>query len=456
MSASTQYIDLYLAYRQQLEAHSSEVMNSRRTEALEVLRSTPLPRKGDEGYEKFSLEGAFAPDYGINILRKPVEAGDIEAFTCLIPKVSSLNATVLNDSFTPSENILHRLPEGMTVGTIASAPAEVTEKFYGKIAPVSRPEVALNTLLAQEGVYIHVKAGVKVEKPLQITNLFIGDNPVMAVRRWLIVLEEGAQLAILVCDHSRNPGCRYLASQVIETVCAPGASLQFYDLEESSSLTTRVSGMYVRQEEGSELVVNGSTLVGGTTRNDYLIALDGEHCDTSLGGMVIATGEQLTDNSSVIFHNRSRCKSTQLFKYAVDDTARGAFEGLIKVAEGAVFTEAYQNNRNLLASRGAKMHTQPQLEIYCDEVKCSHGATTGQLDDRALFYMQARGIPEAEARTMLMQAFMMDVVDTVRLEGLRDRLRYLVEKRLSGRKVLCSECTAHSRMSDGKEASDER
>lgn len=455
MSASLQYINLFRSHRHEIEAGSSSVMNSRRDQALEMLIEKPLPKRGEEGYEKFSLDGAFAPDYGINILRRPVEASDIDSFTCLIPKVSSLNAVVLNDSFRPSENMRRLLPDGVTIGTIADAPEAISNRYYGKIAPPDRPEVALNTLLAQEGVYIHVKAGVKVDKPVQITNLFIGDKPIMAVRRWLIVLEESASLAVLVCDHSRNPSCPYLASQVIEAQCAPGSSLQFYDLEESSAFTTRVNGIYVRQEEGSDVVVNGSTLVGGTTRNDYHIALEGEHCQTSLGGMVIATGEQLTDNSSVILHNRPRCKSTQLFKYAVDDTARGAFEGLIRVADGAVFTEAYQNNRNLLAARGAKMHTQPQLEIYCDEVKCSHGATTGQLDDRALFYMQARGIPEAEARTMLMQAFMMDVVESVRLEGLRDRLRYLVEKRLSGRKVLCSECTAHTKLTDGKEASDE-
>lgn len=448
MSASQQYIELYRGNSGALESHSSPAMNALRPAALSALESVPLPRRGDEGYEKFSVEEAFAPDYGINILRRPVEAGDLDSFTCLIPKVSSLNAAVVNDTLVPSEYMKRHLPDGLTVCTIAEAADRlpgVVEKYYGRIAPLTRAEVALNTLLAQEGVMIHVAAGVKVEKPVQITNLFAGDFDLMAVRRWLVVLEDDASLQVLVCDHSRNPQCRYLSSQVIEVNCGRHSEFALYDLEESTPLTTRVSGLFVNQEEGSSLTVNGSTLVGGSTRNDYSVMLSGQHCVTELGGMVIATGKQLTDNCSNIVHASPRCSSRQLFKYVVDDDARCSFEGLIKVEEGAVFTEAYQSNRNLVASHGAKMHTQPQLEIYCDEVKCSHGATTGQLDDRALFYMRSRGIPEAEARTMLMQAFMMDVVDGVKLEGLRDRLRYLVEKRLSGRKVLCSECAAHNK-----------
>lgn len=457
MNASLQYIELYKAHSAQINAHSAAPMNRLREQALKVLLSTPLPHKGDEGYENFSLSEAFAPDYGINILRRPVEAKDVDSFTCLIPKVSSLNAAVLNDTLAPSAYMQRHMPGGVTVCTIAEAATRlpgVVEKYYGTIAPIERPEVALNTLLAQEGLMIHVAAGVKCDKPIQVTNLFVGDADIMAVRRWLVVMEEGAEAEILVCDHSRNPRARYLSSQVIEAYCAPGSVLQFYDLEESSALTTRVSGFYARQDKGSDLLVNGSTLVGGTTRNDFLIDIIADRCSTSLSGMVIASGHQLTDNASLIIHRSCRSTSSQLFKYVLDDEARGAFEGSIKVEEGATYTEAYQSNRNLLASQGARMHTRPQLEIYCDEVKCSHGATTGQLDERALFYMRSRGIPEAEARTMLMQAFMMDVVDTVRLEGLRDRLRYLVEKRLSGRKVLCADCSAHG-STQGKEASDE-
>ena len=146
------------------------------------------------------------------------------------------------------------------------------------------------------------------------------------------------------------------------------------------------------------------------------------------------------DNSSNVNHRAAHCRSSQLFKYVLDDQSTGAFEGSILVSPEAPYTEAYQSNRNMLASQQARMHTKPQLEIYNDEVKCSHGATTGQLDASALFYMRSRGISEKEARLMLMQAFMADVIETVRMEGLRDRLRHLVEKRFYGQQTLCADC----------------
>jgi Fe-S cluster assembly protein SufD len=179
----------------------------------------------------------------------------------------------------------------------------------------------------------------------------------------------------------------------------------------------------------------------GTTRNGYDIDIVGDGCETLLAGMAIGTDRQHVDNCSNINHRASHCHSSQLFKYVLDDESTGAFEGSILVAPNATYTEAYQSNRNLLASTSAKMHTKPQLVIYNDEVKCSHGATTGQLDAAALFYMRSRGISEKEARLMLMQAFMVDVIDTVRMEGLRDRLRHLVEKRFYGQQMLCGECS---------------
>ncbi len=159
-----------------------------------------------------------------------------------------------------------------------------------------------------------------------------------------------------------------------------------------------------------------------------------------LAGMVIGSGKMHVDNDSDIRHMAPRCHSNQLFKYVLDEESKGAFEGSIFVAPGARFTEAYQSNRNILASTTAKMHCKPQLEIYNDDVKCSHGATTGQLDTDALFYMRSRGIPESEARTMLMQAFMVDVIDTVHISGLRERLLHLVDRRFSGTLGDCAGC----------------
>lgn len=454
MSASEQYTDLYRQYADTVGAHSSDIMNSRRSAALDVLLSTPLPRRGDEGYAGFSIEDAFAPDYGINLARVPFDAGDTESFTCMIPKVSSLAATVVNDHPELTDKLRRSLPEGVTVCTIAEAShtmPQIVDKYYNRIA-VSTPQVAINTLFAQEGLFIHLAKGVHLSRPLQITNLLVAAADMMAVRRVLIIMEPDSQAEILTCDHTRSQEHNYLISQVVEIHCGERSSLALYDLEESSERTTRISSLYAIQARGSSLTVNGNTLYGGRTRNEYTITASGDDTDTELSGMVIASGKQLTDNSTLMIHSGCHGSSRQLFKYVVDDEAMGAFEGLIRVDHAAMHTEAMQTNRNLLASTKARMHSQPQLLINCDEVKCSHGATTGQLDDRALFYMRQRGIPVEEARIMLMQAFMADVIGTIKLEGLRDRLRYLVEKRFAGHRVLCAECPAHDKTATGKEA----
>ena len=198
--------------------------------------------------------------------------------------------------------------------------------------------------------------------------------------------------------------------------------------------------MWVSQSAGSNLLIDGMTLSNGSTRNNYHIDVKGEHAETHLLGMAISSGEQHIDNHTFIGHHAGHCHSNELFKYVLDDNATGAFSGKILVAPDAPKVEAYQSNRNVCASATAKMFTKPQLEIYTDDVKCSHGATVGQLDRDALFYMRTRGIPEQEARILLMQAFMSDVIDGVRIEALKDRLRHLVEKRFAGALSNCGDC----------------
>lgn len=451
MNSLDQYTDLYLRNREAFAAGAPEAMNRLRADALDSLRDRTLPRKGDEGYEETSLDEMFAPDYGVNVNRVGLSADIAATFRCDVPNMSTLLGVCVNDTFRPTAGIETRLPAGVLFTSMRNPSPEVIrilQDHYGSIADLTRPEVALNTLLAQDGVLIYVPEGVKLDKPLQLVNIFATPAPVMAVRRVLVVLGDRAEAQLLVCDHTQPSADRCLSSQVVEIALGAGARFDYYDIEESSALTARTSAMFVRQGAHSNLLVNGMTLTCGTTRNDYSIDIDGEGCDTMLAGMAIGSEKMHIDNSSVVRHLAPRCHSRQLFKYVLDEESGGAFEGSILVTPKAPFTEAYQSNRNVLASGTARMHTRPQLEIYNDDVKCSHGATTGQLDNEALFYMRTRGIPEREARIMLMQAFMTDVIDTVRMEGLRDRLRHLVEKRFAGADALCGDCHATCHKND--------
>lgn len=449
MSSLDQYIKLYRDNRDTIDAHSAPAINRLRPAALSALnRFGRLPGKRDEGYTAFSPEDVFAPDYGVNLSRVAFGADVVQSFRCDVPNVSTLLGIVANDVFSPSATLIKNCPAGLTVSSLAAVakddPAFV-ERYLGKLSDNRDAATALNTLLMQDGVVIRVSAGTRVDKTVQIVNIFNAAAPMMAVRRMLVVVERGASARLLVCDHTQSPGYDYLSSQVCEVYLEEDASLDYCDMEESSERTSRMSQLYVSQQSGSRLTLNGASLTVGRTRNEYRIDLCGRRCHTDIAAMAIADSTQTVDNSSLIRHLAPQCTSNQLFKYLLDDDARGAFEGLIYVAPGATGTDASQSDRNLLASAGARMHSDPQLEIHCDDVKCGHGAATGQLDRNALFYMQTRGIPEAEAKTMLMQAFMADVVDKVSIDGLRDRLHHLVEQRLSGEHASCGTCAASCR-----------
>lgn len=441
-----QYLNLYKESKDTIDSHSAEALNALRAEAFEALQGKRLPDLKTEGYERTSIEEMFAPDFGVNIARVNIPVDIAASFRCDVPNLSTLQGVVVNDSFHPASTLAEKLPSGMICCSLAKAAVEhkeLIEKHYGSVAPLSKPAVALNTLLAQDGVFIYLPKGVRAERPLQIVNIFSSPISLAAFRRMLIILEEGAELQFLVCDHTQEFTNSYLSSEVIEVCVGQGARFEACVIEESSRFTSRFSQMFVRQAEGSSFTCNSSTLTCGNTRNEFAIDLTGENCDTLLTGMVIGSDHMKIDNDSEIRHLAPRCRSNQLFKYVLDDFSAGAFEGSIVVSEGSKFTEAYQSNRNILASTDARMHCKPQLEIYNDDVKCSHGATTGQLDNDALFYMRSRGIPESEARTMLMQAFMVDVIDSVKITGLRERLHHLVDRRFSGTLGDCSGCRSN-------------
>lgn len=445
MNALTQYINLFKENRAVIEAHAPGGLNARRDEALAALDGARFPERRDEGFEKTSINEMFAPDFGLNISRVNLPVDVAATFRCDVPNMSTLLGVVANDKFVATDTLLRNLPEGVRVMSLAEAfekfPDEV-EEAYGKVAPMSDVNVAFNTLFAQDGVFVHIGRNVRLDRPVQLVNIFNAAAPLLAIRRVLVVAEENSKANILVCDHSRADGVKYLSSQVVEILAKSGSDVEYFDIEESSADTMRYSQMFVRQLDGSHFKSNVSTLLNGTTRNDFNIVIDGHHCSTGLYGMAIGGGSQHVDNSSSVVHNAPHSSSNQMFKYVLDGKATGAFEGGIEVCPSAPYTEAYQSNNNILASDEARMHTKPQLLIYNDEVKCSHGATTGQLNAEALFYMESRGIPQAEARTMLMQAFMVDVIDTVSLEGVRDRLRHLVEKRFDGTLGSCPTCAS--------------
>ena len=444
MNALQQYIDLYDECREVLEQQSPALLNMVRRTAREQLATARLPRKGSEDYEATDLEAVFAHDYGVNVNRLPFEADPGETFHCDVPNLSTCLYYSSNDAFhssaTAERNIGQVVVEPFSMAAVDYP--ELMADYYGKIAKMGDPTVALNSLLVQDGLLIYVPDGVVAERPIQLVNIFNAALDMMVQRRLLIVVGKNAAIKLLACDHTQSPDYRYLNNQVVEIVAMQGATLDYYDMEESTPKTSRVSSIYVEQHEGSNVLIDGITLTNGFTRNNYHVEVNGEHAETHLLGMTIASGEQHVDSHTFISHNAPRCHSNEMFKYVLNDNAVGAFAGKILVQPSCPRVEAYQGNRNLCGAPTAKMYTKPQLEIYTDDVMCSHGSAVGQLDEEALFYMRTRGIGIDEARRLLMQAFVADVIDGVRLDALKDRLHYLVEKRFAGTLSNCAGCLA--------------
>ena len=428
-----QYLALIQANLPQL-SNEPALLQDLRSDAMAVLPAIIEQYRPDKSLpEECRADVMFAPDYGINLRHLEMTADVAASFHCGVPNLNCYLIVVVGDVVHFTDSML-RLPDGLEVYSLRNVP----EKYKADVHAIAEKGNVLNTLLLTDGIYIRVAEGCRVEKPVQIVNLFNSEMPMLTPRRVIVDARADSSVRLLLCDHSQSPATPHLNSQVIDVKVAEGARVEVYDIEESAPATRRKWEINAAQSHNSELVVNTTYLHGGVTANDYNIELLGNGCYTNLSGLAICTDSQIVSNNVTLRHHGEHCTSKQLFKTAVFDQAHGAFGGRVIVDQEARYTDAAQTNRNILVSPEARMDASPQLEIYCDEVKASHGATTGQLDERALFYMQSRGIPREEARRMLTQAFMSDVIDNVGYEVLRQRLHVLVEKRLNGDAASCS------------------
>jgi len=439
-----QYIDFFQTYRQQIDKPCAAELNALREKAFETFKAKGFPVYGSEEYQHTNIAALLEPDYGLNINNVPVDVNPQDVFCCDVPNLSTRLFFLVNERFYPNPQSIGKLPESVYSGSLnefAVKYPEVFSKYYGKKAlPDSDGLIAFNTMFVQDGYVLYIPENVIIEKPIQLINILRGNINTLVNRRLLVIVESGAQAKLLICDHTIDEKPTFAVTQVSEIFVGENAVFDFYELEESSTNTIRLASNHTRQATGSNVMINGISLTSGQTRNNYNVSLEGEHCETHLYGMVIADKEQQVDNHTHIEHKVPNCRSNELFKYVLDDKAVGSFGGRIVVYKDAQKTQAYQTNRNLCVSSESRMFAKPQLEIYADDVKCSHGLTTGQLDETALFYMRSRGIPEPEARMLLKFAFANEVIEGFRLEPLKDRLRLLIEKRFRGELARCKEC----------------
>ena len=438
-----QYIELYEQCRPLIREHSADVMNNARDIAFEDFKRLGIPSKKIERYKYTDMKKLFEPDYGLNLKRLDIPVNPYNAFRCDVPNLSTSLYFVVNDAFYAKNSPKAQLPEGVIIGSlkeVAENNPELVGMYYAKLAKTSDDGItALNTMLAQDGLLVYVPKNVRVERAVQVINILRSDVDLMVNRRVLTVVEKGAEIKLLFCDHAADDR-HFLATQVIEAFVEENASLDLYCMEETHEKNVRVSNLYIDQKANSRVNHNIITLHNGVTRNRTDLSLSGEGAECVLNGCAIADKNQVVDNNTLIEHIAPHCDSKELYKYVLDGKAIGAFAGKVLVRQGAQKTTSEERNQNICATREARMYTQPMLEIYADDVKCSHGSTVGQLNDAAMFYMRQRGISEKEAKLLLEFAFVNEVIDTIKLEPLRDRLHHLVEKRFRGELSKCEGC----------------
>ncbi len=396
-----QYIELYEQSRELIGQRSCALMNSVREDAFKRFKLGGFPSMKVERYKYTDVDKAFEPDYGM--LLTPL-------------------------GIAPSDYIF----------TLKEAPVDM-EPYYGQVADLDDPVVQLNTMLAHECLLVYVPANKVVEKPINVDNWIKGEVPSMMNRRMLIVLEKGAQATVIVSDHATGQQ-QFLTTQVVEVVCGDNAHLDLYETEETTPLMRRFSNVYIRVGRDSTVRHFSITLANGQTRNLCDVELLGKNSQVALNGCAIANGDQHVDNNTLICHVAPGCRSDELYKYVVDGSATAAFAGRILVEKDAQNTSSQETNSNLCASPQARVYTQPMLEIYADDVKCAHGATVGVMDQNALFYMTQRGIPEEEARMLLKNAFLGQVIEQIKYEPLRTKIAVKVEKRFIGEMKKCGDC----------------
>lgn len=443
MGSEKQYIDLYRETARMIKSHSAGVLNGVRDKAFEDFCRQGFPSRKVERYRYTDMSKLFEPDYGLNLNRLEIPINPYEAFKCDVPNLSTSLYFVVNDAFYTKQLPKTELPDGVIVDSLCRVATEnpgLIERYYARMAKTEDDAItALNTMLAQDGLLVYVPKNVKLDRAVQVINILRSDVDLMVNRRVLIILEQGAEAKFLFCDDSADDR-HFLTTQVIEAYVGENASLDLYCLEETHVKNTRVSNVYIEQQAYSRVNHNVITLHNGVTRNKLDLVFKGEGAECFANGCVIADKTQRVDNNTLIDHQVPHCTSNELYKYVLDGDAVGAFAGRVLVRHDAQKTNSQETNNNLVAAKTARMYTQPELEIYADDVKCAHGCTVGQLNDAAMFYMRQRGISEKEAKLLLEFAFVNEVIDKMELAPLRERLHILVEKRFRGELNKCEGC----------------
>lgn len=429
MDLKERLLSSFLVFEQKVNTNCK--LHDLRLKALKIFEEKGFPTKSEEAWKYTSLQSVLQNDF--TVLPKNEEAiefKDVKKF--FLNEVDTYKVVFVNGVF--SSHLSSTTHDGLDVCLLSSALTKpkyklVIEEYFNRVADATDSLTSLNTAYACQGAYIHIQKNKVIEKPIEIVYLSSGEQNKFIQPRNLIVVGENSHVQILE-RHQNISNATVVTNSVTEIFAAKRSIVDYYKLQNDEVTASLIDNTYVSQKQESRVSVHTFSFGGNLTRNNLNFYHKGERIDSTLKGVTIIGDKQHVDHYTLVHHAEPNCESHQNYKGIYNDRATGVFNGKIYVDAKAQKTNAFQQNNNILLSDKATLNTKPQLEIFADDVKCSHGCTIGQLDESAMFYMQQRGIPKKEARALLMYAFTDEVLSSVTIDDFKKKLQKLISIKL--------------------------
>jgi len=429
MSLKEKLVSSFMAFENTLDVDSP--LHDIRTEAIKIFETEGFPTKREEDWKYTSLNSVLKHDYSVFPKHEnALEFKDVKKY--FIHEIDSYKIIFIDGKY--SSHLSQTTHDGLDVCLMSAALNKpkyrlIIENYFNKIAPKNGLS-SLNTAFSAEGAYIHIPKNKLVEKPIQIIHFSTGNEAALMLQpRNLIVVDENSHVQIIERHQSLtdNP---VLTNSVTEIFTNKRAIVDYYKIQNDKENASLIDNTFVNQKQESIAKVHTFSFGGKLIRNNLNFYQNGERIDSTMKGITIIGNKQHVDHNTLVHHIEPNCESHQDYKGIFDGSSIGVFNGKVVVNKEAQKTNAFQANNNILISDKASINTKPQLEIFADDVKCSHGCTIGQLDESAMFYLRSRGIPEKEARALLMFAFSNNVLDSVKIPEIKTRITKIIANKL--------------------------
>ncbi len=430
MELKEKLIASFMAFEEKIDTHSD--LHEVRSQAIKNFESKGFPTKKEESWKYTSLNAILKNDFSVFPKQEnTIEFKDVKKY--FVHEIDTYKVIFIDGVF--SSFLSSTTHDGLDVCLMSSALTKpkykmIIDTFFNQIASKEESLTSLNTAFANEGAYINIPKSKVVEKPIEIIYFSTGNEAALMVQpRNLIIVGENAHVQIIERHQSLNEN-PVLTNSVTEIFAQKRAIVDYYKIQNDVQTANLIDNTYIAQKQESRVSVHTFSFGGNITRNNLNFYHQGERIDSTLKGVTIIGDKQHVDHYTLVQHTTPNCESHQNYKTILDDNATGVFNGKIFVEKEAQKTDAFQQNNNILLSDKATINAKPQLEIFADDVKCSHGCTIGQLDESAMFYMQQRGIPKKEAKALLMYAFTSEVTSSVKIPELRTKIAKIIATKL--------------------------